>query len=537
MHAKSNELDRPLASAPMATVSWGSGERHAAGGRRPGVLVCVRSGGRGGGSSEPAKGVAEDRAFTHAFPVSEAYAGMMVTPSVRLVRPLGEGGMGAVWVADHLALRTQVVVKFIASSLKDSKEATERFSREAAAAAQVKSPHVVQTFDHGVSPDGVPYIVMELLEGRDLGDFLDAEGRCPPELALEIVTQLARALDRAHERGIVHRDIKPGNIFLCDGGRGEVFVKLLDFGIAKGVEVPRIDSTTKTGSMIGSPFYMSPEQILGAKDLDHRSDLWSVGVVAYEALTGKKPFDAETMGGLAIRIHSEPLPVPSSVEPSLPPAVDAWFQRACARQVGARFSNAKELADALAVALGRSAQRSTDLPPSSPRSNGSPSMGAVEAAPTLLDGATTEAGIVRSAPSGRTRNRVVALLASAAVLFGATAFLASHLRRSGASEASGLVAEPVTAAPAQVARTSALPAAAMVAEPAEPTSPPSQGASATAEPTSPPSASAEPTAPAPPTTKAAAHAGRPVHRPTAPPPSPPSASAAPAPAPTGHDIF
>src|SRR5690606_34550692 len=156
--------------------------------------------------------------------------------------------------------------------------------------------------DHGISNDGVPYIVMELLEGRDLGAHLDLHGRCPPKLALEIVVQLSRALDRAHERRIVHRDIKPGNIFLCDGGSGEVFVKLLDFGIAKGVDVPKMDSGTKTGAMIGSPFYMSPEQILGSKHVDHRSDLWSVGVVAYEMLTGKKPFDAETMGGLAIRI-------------------------------------------------------------------------------------------------------------------------------------------------------------------------------------------------------------------------------------------
>src|SRR5262249_4215876 len=161
---------------------------------------------------------------------------------------------------------------------------------EAAAASQVKSPHVVQTFDHGFTADGIPYIVMELLEGRDLGELLEKEGRCSPELVLEIVIQLSRALDRAHERGIVHRDIKPGNISVGDGGRGEVFIKLLDFGIAKGVEMPTLDSATKTGAMIGSPFYMSPEQVLGSKTVDHRSDLWSVGVVAYEALTGMKPF-------------------------------------------------------------------------------------------------------------------------------------------------------------------------------------------------------------------------------------------------------
>src|SRR5580704_8001496 len=280
---------------------------------------------------------------------------MLVTSNVRLVRPLGEGGMGAVWVAEHLSLRTQVVVKFMARDLTGSGEALARFSREAAAASQVKSPHVVQMFDHGVLDSGAPYIVMELLEGRDLEQQLRVSGRLEPREVVAIVAQLARALAKAHERGIMHRDIKPSNVFLCDAGGGELFVKLLDFGIAKGPGagggVGIVGSTTRTGSFIGSPFYMSPEQVIGAKTIDFKTDLWSLGVVAYEALTGDKPFFAETVGALALKIHRDPIPVPSEVNKALGAAVDAWFVRACAREPAERYASAKDLADALAVAV------------------------------------------------------------------------------------------------------------------------------------------------------------------------------------------
>jgi len=279
---------------------------------------------------------------------------MMVTPNVRLVRPLGEGGMGSVWVAEHLSLRTQVVVKFMARDLAKSQEAIARFSREAAAASQVKSPHVVQMLDHGVGEDGTPYIVMELLEGRDLEQHIRASGKVDPREMIAVVAQLARALAKAHERGIVHRDIKPSNVFLLDAGGGELFVKLLDFGvarIAKGPEVGIVGSTTRTGSFVGSPYYMSPEQVVGAKNIDFRTDLWSLGVVTYEALTGDKPFHAETMGALALKIHRDPIPVPSRANPALPAALDAWFGKACAREPGDRFASAKEMAEALAVAL------------------------------------------------------------------------------------------------------------------------------------------------------------------------------------------
>jgi eukaryotic-like serine/threonine-protein kinase len=276
-----------------------------------------------------------------------------VTPTIRLVRCLGAGGMGSVWVADHLALRTQVVVKFMAAELAASADAIERFGREAAAAAQVKSPHVVQMLDHGVTPDGVPFIAMELLEGRDLSKHLIERGRLSLAETADIVGQVAKALGRAHERGIVHRDIKPENIFLCDIGGTELFVKILDFGIAKSSDANALSGGTRTGAMVGTPYYMSPEQLMGSRLLDPRTDLWALGVVVYQCVLGQRPFDAETFGALAIMIHSGELPQPSLVDPSLPRAFDDWFARVCARNPDARFTTAREFADSL-LAVARS---------------------------------------------------------------------------------------------------------------------------------------------------------------------------------------
>lgn len=499
--------------ATMATMSWSSGVG------APGSTL--------GHPAAPSKDVAEDPALTHSFWVPEAHVGMMVTPSVKLLRPLGEGGMGTVWVAEHLALHTQVVVKFISADLKNSKEATERFSREAAAAAQVKSPHVVQTFDHGFTTDGTPYIVMELLEGRDLGAFLDTQRVCPPELVISIISQLGRALDRAHERGIVHRDIKPGNIFLCDAGDNEVFVKLLDFGIAKGVDVPLIDSGTKTGAMIGSPFYMSPEQILGSKSVDARSDLWSVGVVTFEALTGRKPFDAETMGGLAIKIHSEPLPSLSTLNPRLSPAVDVWFQRACARASSDRFHSARELAESLAAALGGEMPRSVDAPRVTTGSNPDLNPAVASGVP---NGASTQAGVVTSSTQSGTRNRLLALAAFATVLFAGT-FMGVTFYRKGDSKWDARSAN-VTSTDATVATVTTPPAASPPPSTSQAVAPiPSLTLPSMSE-SPPPSATMGSSRPSP---KGTAHA-HPI-KPTSPSARPPLPSATTPPAPTGHDIF
>jgi serine/threonine-protein kinase len=256
--------------------------------------------------------------------------------------------MGSVWLADHLALKTRVVVKFMNATHLADPVSRERFSREAIAASQVKSPHVVQTFDHGVTADAIPFIVMELLEGEDLAHRIRGGPLAIPATA-SILTQACRALARAHEIGIVHRDIKPDNIFLCDVGGDEPFVKLLDFGIAKSAQASPT-SHTNTGAMMGTPYYMSPEQFAETKSVDSRSDLWALGVVVFECLTGVRPFDSDTIGGLAIAVHSGPIPAPSQVRHALSPSIDAWFLKACARDPAARFQNAKALAEAFVQA-------------------------------------------------------------------------------------------------------------------------------------------------------------------------------------------
>jgi len=282
--------------------------------------------------------------------VATLESGEMVTSSLRLVRRLGAGGMGTVWIARHTGLNADVVVKFITSEHAPNPDIVARFQREAAAAAEVRSPHVVQMLDHGVSQGGLPYIAMELLDGEDLAARVLRQRLSPGEIA-GVVVQVARALSRAHERQIVHRDIKPENIFLCETGDEEAFVKVLDFGIAK-VTKPEQFGGTATGAMIGTPYYMSPEQVIGAKTIDYRSDIWSLGVVVFYAMTGVHAFDGETIGAISVKICSGETPKPSHFNPTIPSAVDEWFATACAKDPAHRFQSVRAMAEALANAAG-----------------------------------------------------------------------------------------------------------------------------------------------------------------------------------------
>ena len=286
--------------------------------------------------------------------------GAHVTPNIRLVRLLGHGGMGSVWVADHLGLHTQVVVKFVSGELAGKPEMRERFEREAALAAQAKSPHVVQILDHGTTGFGVPYIAMELLEGEDLGKRIARDQIIGPGLFADWLAQACKGLARAHSKGIVHRDIKPENIFLCEGD-DETVVKVLDFGIAKGAGSAAF-SGTKSGAFLGTAYFMSPEQTMGAKHIDLRTDLWSMAVTAFLALTGTRPFEAESIGAIVVAITSGPIAAPSTLNPLLGPSIDAWMAKALARPVDERFSSAKEMADAFAAAVAASTLPPPQLP-------------------------------------------------------------------------------------------------------------------------------------------------------------------------------
>jgi serine/threonine-protein kinase len=277
----------------------------------------------------------------------------VVADRFRLIRMIGRGGMGSVWQAFDTRLDTPCAIKFIEGELANVAEAHARFEREAKAAAQLRSPHVVEIKDHGVW-QGRPYIAMELLEGEDLGRALQkAGGKLAPGQVASVIQQVCRALSKAHAAGIVHRDLKPDNIFLVTDDDRQI-VKILDFGVAKSTSQAIDGSNTKTGAMLGTPYYMSPEQAQGIKTVDSRSDLWSLAVIVFQCITGRLPFESEALGDLLVKIIVHPVPTPSSLGP-VPPGFDAWWAKAAERNPDNRYPTAKDFATQLAMALGTSA--------------------------------------------------------------------------------------------------------------------------------------------------------------------------------------
>ena len=294
--------------------------------------------------------------------------GTVLAGKFRVVAALGEGGMGAVYEIEHELTKHRRALKLLHKSMAAVPSVVERFLREASAAGRAGNPHIVETFDAGVLDSGEPYLVMEILRGEPLSSRIE-RGRMSVAEVVDLIGQAASGVQAAHDAGIVHRDLKPDNLFITEGGDGRPFVKILDFGISKfdpqktgGLQL------TQEGAALGTPYYMSPEQIRGEGSLDARADVYALGVILYECLAGVRPFEAETLAHLAILIHTgQPVPV-AQLRPDLPPGFAEIVEAAMATDRGKRTGSAGELRAALARfgAVGaHSVVRNSPLPPPS----------------------------------------------------------------------------------------------------------------------------------------------------------------------------
>jgi len=386
----------------------------------------------------------------------------------QIVRQLGEGGMGAVYEARHRGTGRRVAVKVIAAaSLAKNPEVVARFQREAMASGAIESQYIAQVLDTGIDPStGSPYTVMELLSGEDLQQAILRLGALAPDVALRITAQACLGLRKAHESQVVHRDIKPANLFLAKREDGDIVVKLLDFGIAKVTQDQLAASEnaglTRTGAMLGSPLYMSPEQARGKRDIDHRTDIWSLGIVLYEALSGTTPYGhLDTVGELILQICSAPPRHLQELAPWVSPEVAAIAHRALALNPADRFASAGEMFDAVRALL-PNGHALTDgmlvaVPPQeravrAPRLELTTGMRALAPSSNALaaladtsavSSAGTMNGVANASTADRPRRaRVVVLLPIALGMAGVGALLASRMAPSHRSTAPTAVAAP-----------------------------------------------------------------------------------------------
>jgi serine/threonine protein kinase len=386
---------------------------------------------------------------------NEITEGRVLAGKYRVERVLGQGGMGVVVAAHHIHLDEKVAIKFLLPEAVTSAEVVGRFVREARAAVRIKSEHVARVSDVGTLEGGEPYMVMEFLDGSDLAVWLQQRGALPVEQAVEFILQASEAIAEAHALGIVHRDLKPANLFVVRRADGLLSIKVLDFGISKvtGPAGSADANMTRTNAVMGSPLYMPPEQMAASRNVDARADIWALGVILYELLTGRAPFSGETLPEVCMKIATEPPPPIRSLRPDIPPEVEAVILRCVEKDRGRRYANIAAFAHAL-VDFGPKRARSSveritrtiqaaglsasalDLPPSS------------EAASSA---AQASAGGGTAAPWGRTttvkpKRTGTVVLVGGAVLVAAVGALAFGLKR-GQPPVVGLEASSVAAHP------------------------------------------------------------------------------------------
>jgi serine/threonine-protein kinase len=387
--------------------------------------------------------------------------GDVLAGKYRVERVLGVGGMGVVVAAHHLQLDEKVALKFLLPEAIGNAEAVARFAREARAAVRIKSEHVATIKDVGTLPNGAPYMVMEFLEGGDLSGWIRERGALPIEQAVEFVLQACVAVADAHALGIVHRDLKPANLFCVRRSDGQLSIKVLDFGISKLTEAaagPGM-AMTKTSALMGSPLYMSPEQMRSSKDVDAQTDIWALGVILFELIAGRPAFVAETVPELAIKIVTEPAPAIRTLRPDVPGQLEAVLFKCLEKDRRQRYRNVGELALALLPFAPKRAKGSVERISGIIQSAGlSASALAIPASPTA-DATKASAGTLPplgrttvGSSGGRKKSAIGASVLGGVALIGVVGSVAL-LRRApangdGSQAAAAQTASPSLSAPA-----------------------------------------------------------------------------------------
>jgi serine/threonine-protein kinase len=447
---------------------------------------------------------------------SSVQPGDVLAGKYRVDRVLGVGGMGVVVQATHVQLDERVALKFMLPEAMANADVAGRFLREARLAVKLKSEHVAKVMDVGTLESGSPYIVMEFLEGTDLNHLLEKHGPLPFADVAEYVIQACDAIAEAHGIGIVHRDLKPANLFLTRRADGAPLVKVLDFGISKQNQLGESGGTvTRTSIMMGSPYFMSPEQMRSAKDVDARSDVWSMGVVLYQLLTARLPFESDTLGGIMAAVLQDDPSMLSTYRPDVPHAFEAIVRRCLQRDPAARApgvgeiamilapyapARAKTIADRVVALAGTGMGQGTQILPS-PLASSGPVTGSAPvtgsgpitgSGAVLGAGPITDPGILGSIPppgfatgangtNGRRRWGVASLLVATLVCGGIAASWARGTHRPAAEPAAQA---PSIEAPAAIvtATPSAAPVVTAITQPSASDAPPPPAAATSAPP-------------------------------------------------------
>lgn len=459
--------------------------------------------------------------------------GETIAGKYRIERVIAMGGMGVVFAARHEDLDQQVAIKLLRSDAVKSEEAVKRFLREAKTAARLQSEHVARVFDVGTA-FGSPYMVMEYLSGKDLQEIVETRGALPIDEAVDYTLQTLEALAEAHTAGVVHRDLKPSNVFIAAKPDGTPRVKVLDFGISKenSLSAPaQAASLTATRQVIGSPGYMSPEQMLSPKNVDHRTDIWSIGVLLFELLSGKFPFTGETVAGIMTSVLNGPLPKLRSIRPEIPEELEHIVERCMSRDAEGRYGNVAELARELVpfgpawapLSLARietASGAARSLPGggrpslmSIPFPMPAPSGASIPAPPSSSRGFTPNPAMERKHPTAATwsgtaskdgsKKRLFWIVVAASALAGAGIAIFVATYKNGTSQAAAETATASSAVPTAAAATSSSSAA----EPAPSVSAASPASAA-------PTASAAENTSAAPTASASSPPAAPIAKPT-----------------------